>query len=371
MSEPPSLPPADRPCLTDWSTDEYRALAELPGARPFHAKSVRRWVLERGARSVDEMTDLSKALRREIADRVDVRRTRVALRSDSEDGTVKLLFTLRDDRTIESVLIPEGERWTLCMSTQVGCGVRCVFCASGALGVVRSLTSGEMVEQFLESRRALSEAGFQLTNVVLMGGGEPLNNFDNVKRALAVLNADDGAGFGARRFTLSTIGIPSKIDRLEELGKQVNLAVSLHAPNEALRGALIPGLDRVPLDDVLAATRRYFERTGREITFEYVVLRDLNDTRECAEELVGLLRGARCKVNLIPFNPVEGKPYRRPAKAAVDAMRDVLLAAGIKTTVRRSRGRDIDAACGQLRRRFPTGAALEKHGTDDAAPISG
>lgn len=346
-----------RPCLTDLGVAAY---AELPLrlAKPFHKKNLRRWVLERGARSSDEMTDLGKPLRAEIEEHFRVRSATVMVRNDSEDGTTKLLFRLDDDHAIESVLIPEGDRTTLCVSTQVGCAVKCVFCASGMLGVTRNLRPGEIVEQFIEARRLLAEGGRTLTNLVLMGGGEPLNNFEAVKQALNTINDPDGCGFGARRITLSTIGIPSKIDRLEELGKQIHLAISLHAPNETLRGQLIPGFDRIPLADVLAAARRYFDRTGREVTFEYVVLHELNDRPEHARELAGLLRGFRCNVNLIPFNPVEGKPYQRPAERAVEGLRATLESVGIRTTVRRSRGRDIDAACGQLRRRHLSGESL-------------
>ncbi len=304
------------------------------------------------------MTDLSKPLRQELAGRYRVRSSSIALANDSEDGTTKLLLRLDDDQTVESVLIPEGDRLTLCISSQVGCGVRCAFCASGVLGVVRNLTSGEIVEQFLWGRSLAEARGRKVTNVVMMGSGEPLNNFDNVRRALDVLNAEEGLGFGARRITVSTIGVPAKIDRLEELGKQINLAVSLHAPNEELRGRLIPGLDRVPLDDVLAATERYFQRTGREITFEYVLLAGENDAPEHARELAKRLGPVRGNVNLIPLNPVEGRPFERPSDDAVLRFRLELEAAGIRTTVRRSRGRDIDAACGQLRRRFPTGRSL-------------
>lgn len=349
---------AVRPLLTDLPVDGYSCVLELEGARPFHAKTIRRALLQRGVESVDALTDLPKAFRERLAERFDVRGTALALRQDSDDGTIKLLLRLRDDLTIESVLIPEGDRWTLCVSSQVGCGVRCAFCASGMLGVVRNLSPGEIIEQFLHARAILGERGESLTNVVLMGSGEPLNNFDNVKIALDLLNHPDGCGFGARRITVSTIGIPAKIDRLEELGKQVNLAISLHAPGEELRGRLIPGLDRVPLRDVLAAARRYFERTGREITFEYVVLRGVNDGDEHARQLAELLHGMRGKVNLIPLNPVAGQPFERPADAQVERMVGILDAGGVKATVRRSRGRDIDAACGQLRRRFPTGSSL-------------
>ena len=280
--------------LTDLGLSDFEsALADLPGARRFHAAIVRRWVFRRAVHSVDEMTDLPRLLREALARKYPVRGTRLALRSDSEDGTSKLLLELSDGHTIESVIIPEGDRRTLCVSTQVGCGVRCAFCASGMLGIVRNLSPGEIVEQFLVARQLLAEEESHLTNVVFMGGGEPLNNFDNVKAAIFTLNDEDGVGFGARRMTLSTIGIPAKIDRLEELGKQINLAVSLHAPNEELRGRLIPGTDRVPLAEVIAATTRYFERTGREITFEYVLLSGVNDTDECARQLADLLRDGR------------------------------------------------------------------------------
>lgn len=349
----PAATTDSRPALTDLALSEFGALAQLPHAKKFHAQNVRRWIYERGAVDFATMTDLPAALRAELATRYVVRSTSIALVSDSDDGTTKLLLRLRDGKTIESVIIPDADRNTLCVSTQVGCGVRCAFCASGLNGVERNLTPGEIVEQFLHVRDLLAKKGARLTNVVLMGGGEPLNNFDNVRVALETLNAKEGLEFGARRITLSTIGIPSKIDRLEELGKQINLAISLHAPNEELRGKLIPGLDRVPLSDVLASARRYFDRTGREVTFEYVLLAGVNDSPALARELAGLLRGMRCSVNLIPLNAVVETGFARPSDAAVAAFRDVLVERGINTTVRRSRGRDIDAACGQLRRRIP------------------
>ncbi|MFH0946490.1 MAG: 23S rRNA (adenine(2503)-C(2))-methyltransferase RlmN, partial [Planctomycetota bacterium] len=330
----------------------FDRLAALPGARKFHPAIVRRWTFSRGARTIGEMTDLPLRFREELEKRYAVRGSRVVLRSDSEDGTSKLLLEFQDGQRIESVIIPEGDRTTLCVSTQVGCGIRCAFCASGMSGLERNLSAGEIIEQFLVARELLPETGGRLTNLVLMGGGEPLNNFEAVRQALETLNHPDGVGFGARRITLSTIGIPGKIDRLEELGRQINLAISLHAPNEKLRGRLIPGLDRVPLADVLAAATRYFRRTGREITFEYVLLKGVNDSVECAKELVALLRGVRCTVNLIPLNPVTETGFERPDDAAVDRMASLLEQGGIKTTVRRSRGRDIDAACGQLRRRY-------------------
>ena len=337
--------------LTDFSISEFQSLAELPGARSFYPRSIRRWTFERGARSIDQMTDLPLRFRTVLSESFQVRGSRVALRRDSSDGTTKLLLELQDGQSIETVIIPEGPRTTLCVSTQVGCGVRCAFCASGLSGLSRNLTAGEIVEQFLFARELLREHEVQLTNLVLMGGGEPLNNFEAVKTALETLNDPEGIGFGARRITLSTIGIPARIDRLEELGRQINLAISLHAPNEELRGQLIPGLDRVPLKDVLSAATRYFQRTGREITFEYVLLKGVNDGESCARQLVELLSGVRCNVNLIPFNPVEENAFRRPENTAVDRMAKILDQAGIRVTVRRSRGRDIDAACGQLRRR--------------------
>lgn len=347
--------PDARPALTDLPPAEFSRLAELPHAKRFHGAAVRRWIYQRGEVEFSRMTDLPAALRAELASRFVVRSTTIARVAESEDGTTKLLLRLRDGRTIEAVIIPDADRRTLCVSTQVGCGVRCAFCASGLEGVERNLTPGEIIEQFLHARDLLAKTGERISNVVLMGGGEPLNNFENVKIALETLNAKEGLEFGARRITLSTIGIPSKIDRLEELGKQINLAISLHAPNEALRGRLIPGLDRVPLSEVLAAARRYFDRTGREVTFEYVLLAGVNDSPALARELAGLLRGMRCSVNLIPLNAVVETGFARPSDAAVEAFRGALVERGINTTVRRSRGRDIDAACGQLRRRFPKG----------------
>ncbi len=348
---------SERSSLTDLPVGGFDALLSLEGARKFDPKNIRRWVFERGVTSIDEMTDVPKALRAAITDKFDVRRTRIVLDRNAEDATRKLLLGLNDGQTIETVIIPEQDRRTLCVSTQVGCAVRCAFCASGMTGFARNLTPGEIVEQFLHARALLAAENRHLTNVVVMGGGEPLNNFENLKVALDTLNHADGIGFGARRITVSTIGIPAKIDRLEELGKQVNLAISLHAPNEELRGRLMPGLDRVPLGEVLAAAERYFERTGREVTFEYVVLRDVNDSPSHARELGRLLANVRGTVNLIPLNPVEGLPFGRPDDAAVDRMVETLRDARVKVTVRRSRGRDIDAACGQLRRRFEDGSA--------------
>lgn len=336
--------------MTDLGLSGFEVLTRIEGARRFHPASIRRWVYARGIRSIADMTDLPKALRATLAERYVVRGSRIARRLDSEDGTIKLLLELRDDRRIEAVLIPEADRLTLCVSTQVGCGVRCAFCASGVEGVARNLSAGEIVEQFLWARELAAEHERTITNLVLMGGGEPLNNFDAVKDAVEILNSEHGLGFGARRITLSTIGIPSKIDRLEELDSKINLAISLHAPNETLRGQLIPGLDRIPLQGVLAAAGRYFQRTGREVTFEYVLLKGVNDSAACATELRDLLRGVRCSVNLIPLNPHPDSSFERPAEQAVEAVAGILRAGGIQTTVRRSRGRDIQAACGQLKR---------------------
>lgn len=348
-----SAAPITLPALTDFALEDFSKLAEIPGAKRFHATNVRRWIYERGVTEFAAMSDLSAALRAELATRFVVRSTSIVRVADSEDGTTKFLLGLRDGRTIESVIIPDADRRTLCVSTQVGCGVRCAFCASGLAGVERNLTPGEIVEQFLHARDRLAKQNERISNVVLMGGGEPLNNFDNVKIALDILNSKDGLEFGARRITLSTIGIPQKIDRLEELGKQINLAISLHAPNETLRGQLIPGLDRIPLVDVLDAARRYFDRTGREVTFEYVLLAGVNDSPALARELATLLRGMRCSVNLIPLNAVIETGFSRPSDLAVADFKQALEERGMNVTVRRSRGRDIDAACGQLRRRFP------------------
>ncbi len=295
------------------------------------------------------MTDLPKSLREQLAAEFTPLGTAVDRRLSSSDGTQKLLLRLSDGNIVECVLLPERDRRTVCISTQVGCGMGCVFCASGIGGVVRNLSAAEILEQLLHARNLLP-AHERLTNIVVMGMGEPMANLDALLEALAAATAADGLGIGARHVTISTVGVPVKIRRLADLGKQYHLAVSLHAPNDALRNRIVPTNDKIGLAAILEAADYFHEQTGRQVTYEYVLLRDLNDRAAHAAELGRLLRGRQAHVNLIPFNDVAGLEYRRPAQEAVNDFTAILKQYGVSVKVRKRKGADIDAACGQLRR---------------------
>ena len=334
--------------LTDLKVDEFEQLAVELGEKPFAGRNLRRWVFERRAKSFDEMTDLSKRFRAQLMERFVVRRGQVVADRSDPGGTRCFVVKLADGNTIETVLIPEEERRTVCVSTQVGCPVACIFCASGLDGLVRNLTPGEIVEQVLVVQDALPE-GERVSNVVVMGIGEPTMNLSALSQALETWNDPRALGLGARRITISTVGWPARIDRLAALGKEFGLAISLHAPRQELREKLVPNGGQVPLADLIAAARRYFETTGRRITFEYVLIDGLNAGEREAQELARLLAGLPCHVNLIPVNPVEGLPWRRPPPDATERFKAILLRAGLDATVRHPRGDGIAAACGQLR----------------------
>ena len=321
------------------------------------ARQLRRWVLVAGAESFDEMTDLPRALREQLAEAFVPLGTQVVRHLRAGDDTHKLLLKLRDGKLIECVLIQDEGRRTACVSTQVGCGMGCVFCASGLNGVDRNLTTGEIVEQLVRLRNLpgpgqpdCTRPVQRLTHVVVMGMGEPLANFDNLLEALDVATAKDGLGIGARHITISTVGLPAKIRQLADLGKQYHLAVSLHAPNDELRTRIVPTNDKVGLHAILEAADEFFKTTGRQVTFEYVLLRDVNDDVAHARELARLLKGRKAHVNLIPFNDVSGLGYRRPTNEAVGAFVEALRKGGVSVKVRKRKGSEIDAACGQLRR---------------------
>jgi 23S rRNA (adenine2503-C2)-methyltransferase len=339
----------------DRTPDEITAWLEAQGQPALRARQVRRWLFHGRAESFEQMTDLPRDLRQALAAEFMPLGTRIAHHSQADDGTHKLVLRLQDDQTIECVLIPDRDRRTACISTQVGCGMGCVFCASGLGGVVRNLTISEILEQLIRLRNALPE-NERLTHIVVMGMGEPLANLDALLAALEQATAKDGLGIGARHVTISTVGLPAKIRRLADLGKQYHLAVSLHAPNDVLRTRIVPTNEKTGLDNILAAADYFFERTGRQVTYEYVLLGGINDGPEQARELARLLRGRRAHVNLIPFNDVEGLSYRRPTQEALGAFVEVLRRAGISVKVRKRKGSAIDAACGQLRRRVEADA---------------
>jgi 23S rRNA (adenine2503-C2)-methyltransferase len=349
--------------LLDVPAEELHAWLQEHGQPPMRVRQLRRWLLQGGAESFEQMTDLPRALRQELAAVVVPLGTQVARHLTAGDDTHKLLLRLQDGRLIECVLIQEAGRRTACISTQVGCGMGCVFCASGLNGVERNLTPGEILEQLIRLRNLPGPGGtvgrpchngvggepLRLSHVVVMGMGEPLANLDNLLAALDAATSKDGLGIGARHVTISTVGLPVKIRRLADLGKQYHLAVSLHAPTDDLRSQIVATNPKTGLGPILEAADYFFEKTGRQVTFEYVLLRGVNDSEQSARELAGLLRGRHAHVNLIPFNDVEGLPYRRPSQEALSAFVEVLRGRGVSVKVRKRKGSEIDAACGQLR----------------------
>ena len=344
----PTLPV--KPALLDQTVEELRAWCAAHDQPPMRVRQVLRWVYEARATSFEEMSDLPKKFRQELAESFEIFGTRVDLHLESRDQTHKLLLRTRDGHAIETVLIQEDGRHTCCVSTQVGCAMGCVFCASGLNGVARNLTSGEILEQLVRIRN-LTALDARLTHIVVMGMGEPLANLDNLLTALATAGDKHGLGIVQRHITISTVGLPENIRRLADLGKQYHLAVSLHAPDDTLRNEIVPTNEQIGLHEILAAADYFFTTTGRQVTFEYVVLGGRNDGALSARKLTGLLRDRKAHVNLIPWNAVEGMPFREPRHEDLQDFITTLRRGGVSVTVRKRRGADIDAACGQLRRR--------------------
>jgi 23S rRNA (adenine2503-C2)-methyltransferase len=354
--DPPAAPAADgaRPSLVGLSRDEFATAVAGLGEPAFRAKQLWHWVYWRGARSFGAMTNLSKGLRAKLADAYTLDRPAEAAAQVSDDGTRKWLLRFGDGREAECVHIPEAERGTVCISSQVGCTLTCAFCHTGTQRLVRNLTAAEIVGQLMCVRDAFDEwptpaADRNITNIVMMGMGEPLYNYDNVAAALRILMDGEGLAVSRRKITLSTAGVVPMMARCGvELG--VNLAVSLHAVTDELRDVLVPINRKYPLAALLDACRAYpGVNNARRITFEYVMLKDVNDSPADARELVRRLKGIPAKVNLIPFNPWPGAPFETATDAAVKAFADLVHAGGITATVRSPRGRDIMAACGQLK----------------------
>ncbi len=334
----------------DESLAAWAAASKLP---TYRVAQVRKWLFEKRAPDWEAMTDLPKTLRGELAERFQLWTTQIARHTRADDGTEKLLLSLADGGQIECVLLRGRERRTICISTQVGCGMGCVFCASGLDGVDRNLSSGEIVEQMLQLQRLLAaddKTDERLSHIVVMGMGEPLANLDRLLPALDEARREDGLGISARRITISTVGLPPAMDRLARHPVHYRLAVSLHAPNDALRNQLVPVNKNIGLTAILEAADRYFEASGRQLTFEYVLLADVNDAPEHARQLARLLAGREALLNVIPYNPVAGLPYRTPTAERREAFRAILEQTGIRVKFRHRKGDRIDAACGQLRR---------------------
>jgi 23S rRNA (adenine2503-C2)-methyltransferase len=383
VSHPPrtsawDIPPAD-----------WKPLCKELGLPAFRAAQIATALYQSFAQSWHDATTLPADLRGTLAERFPLAPLETVQTHDSPDGVRKLLLQCADGERVETVLIPSKGRMTQCISTQAGCDFRCAFCASGQLGRARDLTAGEIVGQVMAACAVLRAAPPPVSgpphastleppnsrtsarpsplprpgNIVVMGMGEPFDNYDNVLRALRILNDQKGLNIGARHITLSTCGVVPGIRRLAEEGIQFELSVSLHAPDDDLRSRLMPVNRRWPIAELLATCRAYFERTGRVVTFEYTLVKDLNDRPRHADALIRLLRGMPCKVNLIPLSPVGGFGGERPDDRACLAFLDALLKANLNTTLRKSRGRDVDAACGQLRLRSPSA-----HGHPPAHP---
>jgi len=341
--------------LLDFDAAALAAYVESIGEKPFRARQLLRWIHQRGVAGFDQMTDLAKSLRVKLSSGATVDALPVLKDSRSADGTRKWLLDVGAGNAIEAVYIPEDDRGTLCVSTQAGCAVNCRFCSTGKQGFSRNLSTSEIVGQLWWAEHLLRRSGLAATegervisNVVLMGMGEPLQNYDPVVTALRLMLDDNAYGLSRRRVTLSTSGMVPQMDRLA-LDCPVALAVSLHAPNDALRDDLVPLNRKYPLRELLAACRRYLRYAPRDfITFEYVMLDGVNDSDVHARELVGLVRDVSCKLNLIPFNPFPGSGLRSSSPERMKAFARVLADAAIVTTVRKTRGDDIDAACGQL-----------------------
>lgn len=321
------------------------------GEKPFRGTQVMQWLHQYGVDDFAAMTNLSKALRQRLAETATIVAPKVKLDQTAADGTRKWLFELADGNAIEAVFIPEEDRGTLCVSSQAGCTLNCSFCSTGAQGFNRDLTVDEIIGQVWTAARLLGQRGQSqrvITNIVFMGMGEPLLNFENVVTAIHILLDDMAYGLSRRRVTVSTAGMVPLIDKLQE-ACAVSLAVSLHAPNDTLRTELVPLNKKYPIADLLDACRRYVaDDRHRKVTFEYVMLAGVNDSIAHAKELVRVLSDVPAKVNLIPFNPFPHTRYQRSSKQAIDAFREVLWQAGLITITRRTRGDDIDAACGQL-----------------------
>ena len=350
MSEPLS----PKPCLLGLTLEELTAVLKELGEPGFRAKQVMEWVFKRRVLTFDQMTNLGAALRAKLAERFTLRTMTYSSVSGSEDTTRKYLFKLHDGRYVETVLIPANpalyggasDRLTLCVSSQVGCAYDCKFCASGLAGFTRNLTAGEIVEQIVQVEALAQD---RIDNLVFMGMGEPMANYSNVTQAIEILNAPWGVGIGARHMTLSTSGVAPNIRKLADFPLQVRLAISLHGATDEVREKIMPVNRKYPLAELFDALAEWHRKRKQHLTFEYILIEGVNDGLDQARVLARRAKPLQAKVNLIPYNTVEGLPWKRPSEAQQDAFQAVLLNAGVTATLRREKGHDIAAACGQLR----------------------
>lgn len=331
--------------LSGLTLEEIEKITNELKASKFRARQIHNWIYLKSVSSIDEMTDLSKDFREQFNAVAKVTDIEIKNKQVSDDGTIKYLIQYPDGKCVETVLMRFDNRanLTACVSSQVGCAVNCGFCATGKQGFIRNLTSKEIVEQVLTIQR---DTGLKVTNVVFMGQGEPLLNLDNVLKALDIFN--NNFQVGARRITISTSGIIPQINKLADLKLQSTLAISLHAPNSQIRARIMPIEKKYPLDALKKALKNYVDKTGRRITIEYLLIKDLNDSIEVAKELAHFLRDLKCNINLIPYNSVDESGFKKPSNKSIMKFKYILEHSGKKVTIRLERGADIDAACGQL-----------------------
>lgn len=337
--------------LLDFDREGMQLFFQELGEKPYRAQQVLKWIHQIGIKDIEMMSNLSKLLRTKLKSSVQIDLPEIVFEQRSDDGTKKWLLRLSDGNCIETVFIPEVNRGTLCVSSQVGCALNCSFCSTAQQGFSRNLTVAEIIGQVWLAVRSLSDGSLHdhtVSNIVMMGMGEPLLNFDNVVKAMNLMMDDFAYGFSKRRVTLSTSGIVPALRRLSEIS-EVALAVSLHAPNDELRDRLVPINKKYPLSELLEVCRNYFKgESRRRITMEYVMLEEINDQPEHARQLIKILEGIPVKVNLIPFNPFPNTIYRRSSLPVIENFKNILMKAGLNAITRKTRGEDIDAACGQL-----------------------
>jgi len=331
--------------IKDLTLEELKKAITAMGEPAYRARQIFSWLYRRGISDFSEMTNIPKPLRDKLQDNYLISNLAPAEHLKSADGTEKLLFKLPDGNFIETVLIYAGKRKTVCLSTQVGCKFACTFCASGKLGFTRNLTPAEIINQILFLRNNLKH---EITNYVLMGIGEPLDNYENVSRAIMIMNDPEGMAIGARRITISTCGVIPGMNKLRNLGLQVNLSVSLHATNNRLRDTFMPINKRYPLEKLIKASEDFINSTGRMITLEYILIKGKNDSLRDADELAKIAKRLKAKVNLVPCSSVPGTDFQSTPKKEIEKFRDRLIQRKVNATLRESKGADIQAACGQL-----------------------
>jgi 23S rRNA (adenine2503-C2)-methyltransferase len=337
----PSIYSVSLPELKEWLTENDE--------KPFRAEQIYDWLYKKRVSSFDEMSNLAKGLRDKLSSQFQITTLKTVIKQESSDGTIKFLFELHDGYSIETVLMRHDYGNSVCVTTQVGCRMGCTFCASTLGGLKRHLEAGEIVAQVVKVQQAMDETEERVSSIVIMGIGEPFDNYDNMLSFLKIINHDKGLNIGARHITVSTSGIVPKIYDFADENTQINFAISLHAPNTELRSRLMPVNKAYKLDDLMEAVRYYIDKTGRRISFEYGLFGGVNDQIEHAKELAKLIKGIKCHVNLIPVNYVPERDYVRTPKDQIFAFEKELKNQGINVTIRREHGHDIDAACGQLR----------------------